>query len=219
MIDANGTAWLPLEIVTTYQVMIWAVPQGKWAYRWYNPQSYDGNIILVDRTGATNITAWCPDGPTRIWSNWGCADQIHNSWSWHPDDRGTDFKRSGWSYDYWCSQTRDDHYRFQSGTGTCRWVAPTPTPTPVPFTITPIQPVHHGAGQGCNTALLPEPLATGGDWITPATATTLNWFGNLPRQRHMAGGRTVDHRLVRLARPAGWCIGRAGTTTSTSPQP
>ena len=30
VIDANGTAWLPLEIVTSYQVMIWAVPESKW---------------------------------------------------------------------------------------------------------------------------------------------------------------------------------------------
>ena len=97
----------------------------------------------MERSGAPNRVAWCPDaasragdgteclqtgGPTRVWSNWGCAPQVHYGASWHPADRGTDFTRGGWSYDDYCYVWREDRFRFRSGSGTCRSVVPTPTP-------------------------------------------------------------------------------------------
>ena len=149
VIDANGNAWLPLEIVSSYAVLYWAEYTHYW--KWVSPQPSSGDVVLVGQSvdgWSKNVQAWCPDsasragdgtdclktgGPKRVWPRYACASNSAYTGSWHPEDTGsTDFKVTWWSYDEYCLVEKSDHFRFVSGSGACRSLAPTPTPTSVP---------------------------------------------------------------------------------------
>ena len=160
VIDAHGNAWLPAETMHSYRVVTWS--GGSNDDSWTSPQPGGGDMLLVSQKRHNGWTsdhlAWCPDsasrsgdgteclrtgGPTRIWPwyNTYChASGQRFAGSWHPHDTGNSVRQAtGYSYDIDGCPYRMDEWEFRSGTGTCRWVAPTHTPTPT-ATATPVCP-------------------------------------------------------------------------------